>query len=141
MTTIEAMKQFICFIKDDGTTIDDISETNVTQLWNLIGIWFAQRFNITVEILTVTSVPGTTEGTTKITVSPTESGVSYRYIWNNRTDLITLPASLDDLSSWTEWDGISDITAEDGAKICVARVNATNNPIKAGITTINANLG
>lgn len=141
MTTVEAMKQFICAIKDDGTTIQDITETNVTELWNLIGIWFAQRFNITVEPLIVTSVPGSTFGTTQITVSPAEAGASYRYIWNNRTDLVELPASLDDLSDWLVWDGVSEITAEDGAKICVAQVDENNHPSRAGITSINANLG
>ena len=43
--TTGAMKEFICYILNDGTTADDITDTNTTQLWNRIGEAFNARFN------------------------------------------------------------------------------------------------
>lgn len=151
MTTVEAMKHLICYIKNDGTTIDDITQTNATDLWEQIGLAFDARFNTasgdtsggttgstgTLSALSVVSTLGETEGTTQITVSnATSADAIFRYATGN----VKLPAYGEDLSAWESWDGVSEIVATDGMKICVAEVDSSNLAIAAGTTIINSNV-
>lgn len=122
----------------------------VSDLWNYgmgsaeFSEYFVQRAtqliykNVpkSIVVMTVKSTEGSDVGTTKITVQDGSPDAIYRYSF---TDL--LPEYEQDLSDWVEWDGISDIIAEDGHKICVAEVTTEKLAIKAGITTIVANLG
>lgn len=140
MTTVEAMKTLICYIKNDGTTIDDISQTNATDLWEQIGIAFNARFNSgsTISGLLVTSLPGTTVGTTTITVSgATSSSPNFKYAVGN----VDLPSYGEDLSDWATWNGTSDIAADDGVKLIIAEVDSSGAAIAAGVVIVNANVG
>lgn len=84
--------------------------------------------------LTVSSVAGSTSGTTKLTVTPTlTSGNSYRYLRGAAT-----PAVGAMLSSWTDWDGAADITAATGDILTVAEVDGSGAAVKAGIVTATA---
>ena len=86
--------------------------------------------------LTLTSAAGSTEGTTKITVTGNGSGQLYY----KTGGAVGLPAYQEDISDWTTWDGISDITATDGENICVAEADASNLAIAAGICAVNSNI-
>lgn len=137
MTTVEAMQQLICYIRNDGSTIADITQTSAVDLWEEIGVSFNARFNTggssQISTLTLTSLPGATVGTTAVTVENGETGASYRYrIGGN------FPAAGEDLSTWTAWDGTSDITATDGTKLFVASVDSDNKAIACGSVIVNA---
>lgn len=139
MTTVEAMKLFICYILNDGTTSEDITETNATALWARIAEAFNTRFNGSsgggiLGGLVITSLPGTTVGTTAITVTGA-SGTNFRYKFG-----AVSPEYHEDLSTWNIWDGTSDITADDGARICIAEVTDDNLAISAGVTIVNTKI-
>jgi hypothetical protein len=90
--------------------------------------------NLLLDVLTVTSTAGAS-GKTAITVTPTKlTGNSYVY----KTHATTAPAVTigQDLTSWTAWDGVAEITATSTHKITVAEVNASKLAVKAGNTTV-----
>lgn len=90
--------------------------------------------NLLLDVLTVTSTAGTT-GKTVIAVSPTKlTGNSYVY----KTHASVAPAVTigQDLTSWSTWDGTSEITATSTHKITIAEVNASKLAVKAGSTTV-----
>lgn len=90
--------------------------------------------------LVVTSEAGATTGTTKITVAPAlTEGNSYMYQVGAS---VSLPAYGETLSSpWAEWNGTEDITATNGQQIAVVEVNATDQALSGGTTTVTANGG
>lgn len=91
------------------------------------------------EELVIISYPGSTIGTTQIEVCRQSENPIFRYITSASS--IDLPKLNDDLSAWKSWDGVSDIEAEDGFKICIAEVTSENLAQKAGTTIANVNLG
>lgn len=87
--------------------------------------------------LTVTSVAGSTSGSTKITVEPAlSSGNSYKYkVAANPT----MPnAGQECKNGYTVWDGAADITAAAGQKIVIVEVDANSRCVGAGITAVTA---
>ena len=90
----------------------------------------------TIGTITIVSTAGAEIGTTKITVTDGSPDAIYRYSFTDK-----LPEYEENLSDWVEWDGTSDIVAEDGHKICVAEVTTEFLALKAGITTIVENVG
>lgn len=87
-----------------------------------------------VETLTLISAEGTAAGTTAITAEPElTEGRSYRY--KTGTGL-TIPAYGEDLSSWSTWDGVSEITATAGDELILAEVDALGAAMAAGTTTV-----
>ena len=136
-TTVKALKNLCATLKGSSTTADDIPGETIVDVINQITI--AKGGDIPsgeLKTLTLTSTAGTAKGTTKITVSGNGSGQLYYKTGGN----IKLPTYEEDISSWTTWDGTSDITATDGETICVAEANASNLAIAAGACTINANI-
>lgn len=90
--------------------------------------------NLLLDALTVTSTVGTS-GKTVIAVTPTKlTGNTYVY----STHATTAPAVTisQDLTSWTAWNGVAEITATTGHKITIAEVNASKLAVKAGNTTV-----
>lgn len=86
--------------------------------------------------LTISSAAGSATGKTKITVSPSlTSGNKYVY---KAASTVTSPAYGDDCSSYTAWDGTSEITATTGNKICIVEVDSNKTAVKAGIATVTA---
>ena len=147
MTATDAMKHFICYIKNDGTTIDQITQSNASDLWEQICIVFNQRFNTgasggstggTLGDLAVVSLPGVITGTTAVTVTGADSGSTLMY--KVSTGSLSIGYG-DDLSGWSTWDGTSDITAADGLLLYIAQVDDDNKAMKAGVTRVNANIG
>ena len=90
--------------------------------------------NLLLDVLTVTSTAGTKDKTV-ITVTPTKlTGNTYVY----KTHATTAPSVTigQDLTSWTAWDGVSEITATSNHKITIAEVNTSKLAVKAGDTTV-----
>ena len=87
--------------------------------------------------LTVASEAGTISGDTIITITePITSGNHYVY----KTALTVADPIYDaDLSSWTEWNGVDEITAVDGDEIIVAEVNSLSDCRGFGSATVVAN--
>lgn len=86
--------------------------------------------------LTVTSVAGTASGTTALTVSPAKAtGNVYKYKVATSATAVTAGQNV---SSWSVWDGTSDITAETGKVITLVEASADYKAIKAGTVTVTA---
>ncbi|MFT9055103.1 MAG: hypothetical protein ABF449_00570 [Ethanoligenens sp.] len=84
--------------------------------------------------LTIASAPGTTSGTTVLTVTPVKAtGDGYVYDFGARS-----PAVGENLSTWTTWDGTSAITAQTGDLITLAEVDGNGTAVKAGRVVIAA---
>ena len=153
MTYIHEVKNFLI---DAGVSIDVLNSSvsvgviirGVSDLWNYgmgtaeLSTYFIQRkfklkyINHVLGELKLESSPGINIGTTRINITGGNSEALYRYNFN-----VKLPNYDEDLSEWIEWDGISEIVAEEGNKMCVAEVTSENLARKAGIITIVANLG
>lgn len=86
--------------------------------------------------LTVTSVAGTASGATKLTVSPAKGTTSvYKYKVAAAATAVTAGQNV---SSWSVWDGTSDITAETGKVITVVEASADYKALKVGTATVTA---
>lgn len=84
--------------------------------------------------LTVASVAGTNDGTTKITITePKGDGNSYKYKVGDAAAEVSYKQSV---RNWTAWDGASDITAETGKTITVVECDAEYLALKAGSQTV-----
>lgn len=88
---------------------------------------------ITVECipaLTVTSAAGSTTGTTHLTVvEALGEGNSYAYATDRSP---AKPAIGEVLTGFTDWDGTSDITVDDGVVITLVEKDSDNKAVKAG---------
>lgn len=94
----------------------------------------AGDYTETLGTLTVTSVAGATTGTTKITITePLTSGYSYMY---KTASTVTAPVLNADCTTYTPWDGTSDITAVTGNQICIVEVDDQYKAKKTGTTTV-----
>ena len=86
--------------------------------------------------LTVSSVAGTANGDTKITITePKGDANSYKYKVADAAVDVTYKQSV---RNWTAWDGASDITAETGKTITVVECDAEYLALKAGSNTVTA---
>ena len=92
----------------------------------------------TLGTLTIQSEAGTTEGNTKITVTPEKTGTNV-YYYQIGTSL-QLPEYNADCSGMTKWDGTEEIAAESGQQILIVECEDTN-ARSAGIQTVTANGG
>lgn len=136
-TTVQALKNLCAVLKGGGATAADIPGDTIPDVINQIAIVKGgDDPGGELATLTVTSVPGTTSGTTKITVTGNGSGQLYYEV----SGAISLPAYHEDITSWTTWDGTSDITATDGETICIAEADAKGLAIAAGTATVNSNV-
>lgn len=87
--------------------------------------------------LTVASVAGTESGDTAITVTEAlTAGCKYKY---KTAAAVDLPALDDNLVTWDDWDGESDITATTGDEIVITEVSVFDSLAKrAGKATVTA---
>lgn len=84
--------------------------------------------------LTVASVAGMASGDTKITVSEEKgSGDVYKIMIDLEAETVALGQ---DVSSWTTWNGSSDITAASGKIITVVEASSDGKALKAGSVTV-----
>lgn len=85
--------------------------------------------------MNVTSVAGSTSGSTVITVEPTlTSGNSYKY--KSAVNPKMPEAGAMCTTGYKAWDGSSEITAVEGQKIMIVEVDTSNRCIAAGMTEI-----
>lgn len=98
-----------------------------------IGLSDGSSVEITVSYIpefTVTSKAGTEAGTTSLTpANELGAGNSYCYAVD-RTP--SKPAIDEDVSSFTSWDGTSDIAVDDGTMITLVECNADHKAVKVG---------
>ena len=88
------------------------------------------------ETLDVTYTKGATGGKVKLTVKPaSSSGNSYKY---KVTD--TAPTYKEDLTSWEDWDGQEELSAQKGNVLYVAEVNQEKKAVKAGSVEITTDI-
>ena len=130
-----ALKKLAAKIIGGDTSANDIAGNTIADVLDVITANYEGNTPLILGTLTVTSVLGSEAGKTAITVTPSLGmGDSYRY----KTDpsSVTLPERNEDLSSWASWDGVSEITAEDGHKICICEVDANNLALKGGTATV-----
>lgn len=93
----------------------------------------------TLGTLTVQSVAGTDSGDTHVTVTPAKGGKnSYVYKTGASVSLPAYQEVCNTGSGYTEWDGTSDITVATGQKIVVVEVDSADRAVKAGQTTVTA---
>ena len=89
--------------------------------------------------LTVQSAAGSSSGETTITVNPARIRREHvcipDWIYRNPADIRS------DDERWSTWDGSSDIAATTGNEIGIVEVNASNQAVAAGKTTVTANAG
>lgn len=132
MSLLDAMKLFLCHLLNDGTTPGQITATSAAEIWVLMGEAFNVRFNggAAIAALTVEFGEGSTSGTTHAYITGAASGESFVYM----VGVSSLPAGAY-LSTWTAWDGTSDITAADSVSICIAQVDENGIVARAGIGT------
>lgn len=133
--TVKALKYLCAVLKGDGSAWSDVPGDTIPDVINQIAI-AKGGVDPTGELgtLTVTSAPGSTTGTTAVTVSGNGSGQLY-YAYSGSQ---AFPEYGQDISSWTKWNGTSDITATDGEILCIAEADAHDHAIAAGKCTINA---
>ena len=137
MDKVTALKRLLCAIKNDGTTVDQINGDTIVEIIDQIADQISGGSSGELGELSLTSLPGTSVGTTAISVTGNGDGQLVYAVGGS----VEMPNYRDDLSGWTEWDGSSDITAEDGSTIVVAEVDSSKRAISAGMTFINTNLG
>lgn len=130
--------------------LPNVSEATKIQLSNAIGfgifysfgtkvvmpdlVFFAGSFATVLADLTVTSAAGTASGDTKVTIAEAKtSGTHYVY---KTAASITMPSAYDNVSDWTAWDGVADITATTGNKIAIVEANRYGKAIHGGIATV-----
>ena len=104
--------------------------------WDSVEQTFTEgEYSETLGALTVTSAAGATTGTTTITVTPAlESGYSYMF---KTASTVAAPALNDDCSSsYTPWNGSSDITAITGNVIRIVEVDDQYRAKKTGSATV-----
>lgn len=136
-TTVIALKKLCVAIKNDGTKWEEIPGETVPDVIDQITLAKGgDDPSGELATLTVSTVPGTASGTTKVTVSGNGSGQLYYEV----SGAISLPEYHEDISSWTTWDGTSDITATDGETICIAEADTKGLAVAAGTATVNSNV-
>lgn len=101
--------------------------------------WYSKVWQPLLE-LEVTSQAGTEPGTTALAVIPDlAEGNSYKTKIGAAVTLPPYGATLTE--DWTDWDGKSPITAENGQQIAVVEVNSDNVALAGGVATVTANGG
>lgn len=88
--------------------------------------------------LKVTSVAGSTSGSTAVTVEPElSSGYSYKYkVAANPT--LPVPGQ-ECKSGYTAWNGKDELTASTGQKIVIAEVDVKNRCVGTGLAVVASN--
>ena len=135
-TIVEALKKLCVKVKNDGTTVNEIEASNIVECLDILTESYTTSTAGTLGELTLSSVAGSTVGTTKITVEGASSGAIFKYKATSN-----LPAYQEDLSDWNDWDGVSDIEADDTSTVCVCEVDENNLAYKGGTVVVSVNAG
>lgn len=92
----------------------------------------------TLGALTVTSAAGSKTGDTKLTVSPSKEAAGNKYKY--KTDSTTAPTVVygENVQSWSDWDGTSDLTIASSQKVTVVECDGNYHALKSGNATVTA---
>lgn len=128
----------IKFAKDKETVVD--AEFTASPLDNEgTQIIYEEDIPGTIGNLIITSIAGTTTGTTKITASPTlTGGNSYMYKTASTVSIPGLADVCNTSAGYTAWNGTDDVTAITGNEILIVEVDSAFKAVKAGKTTVTA---
>lgn len=135
-TNVIALKRLCAKVIGGDTTADDIKGETIAEVLDEITKNYVGATPATLGKLTLTSVAGSTIGTTKITVT---AGASANPKYKIK-QTATLPERDADISTWDSWDGVSEITAEDASKWCVCEIDVDNRALKGGTITVTVNM-
>ena len=133
-TNVVALKRLCAKIIGGDTTPADIPGGTIAEVIEQITTAYTSDNAQTLGALTVTSVAGSAKGMTKITVAGASASAILRYKLFSGS--ATLPARDENVSTWTLWDGISEIEAEDGQTIAVCEVDESDRALKAGKASV-----
>lgn len=141
MTNVDALKELCAAIATDKAgeeiTPADVKGDTVADVIKLMTkAYKGESILEGLTKLTLTSEPGTEIGTTKITVTGSTGLGTYKYKVGTE-----LPAYNANLSTWTDWDGTSELELEDSTTIVVCEVNEQNLAVAGGTVYVNSNLG
>lgn len=137
MTNAEALKKLAVAIMNDELTEDDIPGKTTADIIEFIAKVKAGEYLMP---LTISSAEGSTEGTTKITVTPSlGEGNSYAYATSSNP--VEAPEYLEDGGTYTTWNGGDDIEVEDGHRVAIYELNAEGQVVKFGQAVAIVNLG
>ena len=132
---ILALKKLAAKMIGGATSANDIPGATVADVLDVITENYEGSTPLILGTLTLASARGSDDGFTVITVTPElSSGNSYRYKVDPTG--VELPERNEDLSAWASWDGKSEIEAEDGHKICICEVDASNLALKGGTAMV-----
>lgn len=141
MTNVDALKELCAAIAakagEDVSPADVPGETAADVIQLITRAYKGESiFDAKLAILTLTSEPGTEVGTTKITVTGSTGTGIYKYSADS-----DLPEYGTDLTAWSDWDGTSEITAEDSTTITICEVDDQNLAVAGGTIYVSSNLG
>lgn len=86
----------------------------------------------TLGTLTLTSAEGTEEGKTKITVKEQLASINDVFRYKTNASAKTEVTYGMDVSTWTAWDGESEITATDGHHVTVVEADVNGKAVRSG---------
>lgn len=132
---IIALKKLAAKMKGGATSANDIEGNTIADVLGVITDLYEGSTPLVLGDLTIASVAGSEVGNTVVTVNPA-LGANNSYRYKTDPSSTELPERNEDLSTWTSWDGVSEITAEDGHKLIVCEVDANNLALKGGVTTV-----
>lgn len=87
--------------------------------------------------ITLASTAGSTTGTTKVTVSDYTLPTGGKYVYKIGTNAPAIAYGAVPDYTWTEWDGVSDIVAEDNKRMTVAAITQ-DGAVASGTCTVTA---
>ena len=130
-----ALKKLAAKIIGGDTSANDITGNTIADVLDIITANFESNTPLILGTLTLNSVLGSEAGKTVVTVTPA-LGANNSYRYKTDSSSTALPERNEDLSSWASWDGVSEITAENGHKLIICEVDANNLALKGGTATV-----
>ena len=130
-----ALKKLAAKIIGGDTSANDIAGNTIADVLDVITANFEGNNPLILGTLTLNSVLGSEAGKTVVTVTPA-LGANNSYRYKTDPSSTALPERNEDLSSWASWDGVSEITAENGHKLIICEVDTNNLALKGGTATV-----
>lgn len=141
MTNLDALKELCAAVATKGgeevSPADVKGDTSADVIRLITRAYKGESiFDDELPKLTLSSEAGASVGHTKITVSGATGTGAYKYKATG-----TLPSLGEDLSTWTSWDGTSEIEAEDSSVLAICEVDDRNLAVAGGTVFVTSNLG
>lgn len=118
------------------TASDTVVNGMVLFAERLDGVVVGSIDNGTLGALTVTSAAGTATGDTKLSVSPAKSAKGNKYKYKSAETTAPIVVYGENVQSWNDWDGKSDLTITSGHKVTVVECDGNFRALKSGNATV-----